>query len=92
MSLLEKNVDTMYHYCMKIQVNQWGNSLAIRIPKSVAEHMQIENGSEVNMDLKDKSLVISKPQYSLDGLMSKITPNTIHPATDWGSPVGKEIW
>ena len=89
---LDSDVDTMYHISMKVQINQWGNSLAIRIPKSFAQHMKIEQGSEVEMSLQDDSIVVSKPRHTLDDLLKNITPETIHGESDFGSPQGKEIW
>jgi len=35
---------------------------------------------------------ISTLDYSLEDLLSKITPENLHEATDWGKPVGKEVW
>ncbi len=89
---LASNVYTMYHSGMKIQINQWGNSLALRIPKSIASEMKIEQGSEVEMSIKNNALIISKPRYTLEELVSRITPENIHPETDTGEPVGNEIW
>jgi antitoxin component of MazEF toxin-antitoxin module len=31
-------------------------------------------------------------KYSLQALVSKVTPQNRHPETDWGKPMGKEIW
>ncbi|MDP6051446.1 MAG: AbrB/MazE/SpoVT family DNA-binding domain-containing protein, partial [Candidatus Latescibacteria bacterium] len=33
---------------MKMQIQKWGNSLAIRIPRALAVESQIEQGAEVN--------------------------------------------
>ena len=32
-----------------------------------------------------------KVRYRLADLVAGITPENVHPATDWGSPVGREI-
>jgi antitoxin MazE len=29
---------------------------------------------------------------SLEELLSQITPENCHQETDWGTPVGKEVW
>jgi antitoxin component of MazEF toxin-antitoxin module len=43
-----------------------------------------------------KRLKVSRPlqrqRYSLRALISKVTPENCHPETDWGKPIGKEIW
>jgi len=31
-------------------------------------------------------------QLPLQELLEGITPENCHPATDWGKPVGKEVW
>ena len=33
----------------------------------------------------------SKAKYTLEELVDGITPENIHPETDWGPPVGNEI-
>ena len=75
-----------------MQVNQWGNSLAVRIPKSFAEHIHIKSGSEIEMNITDDSIVLSKPTYSLDNLLNNVTPKNLHDETDWGTPQGNEVW
>ena len=80
---------------MKTQVQKWGNSLAIRIPKSFAQETNIESGSEVDLSLKEGEIVI-KPlidsPYSLDEFLTKITNKNIHKEIDTGNAQGKEIW
>lgn len=80
---------------MKTQVQKWGNSLAIRIPKSFAQETNIENGSAVDVSLEDGEIVIKpllEPQYSLDDFLAKITKSNIHKEIDTGEPQGKEVW
>jgi antitoxin MazE len=35
---------------------------------------------------------VRRRKYTLEELVSKITPKNRHPETDWGRPMGKEIW
>ncbi len=80
---------------MKATIQKWGNSLALRIPKAFAEQTRIRKGSPVSLTVKS-GRVIMKPlkrrKYTLRELVSKITPQNRHPETDWGRPVGREIW
>ena len=80
---------------MKTVVQQWGNSLALRIPKAFAQQTSIRKGSAINLSVENGRMVM-KPirprKYSLKELVSKITPQNRHPETDWGKPMGKEIW
>ena len=41
---------------MTTNVERWGNSLAVRIPKAVAEKLSIEEGSEIQLTVTDKGI------------------------------------
>ena len=80
---------------MRTQVQKWGNSLALRIPKSFAAESNIEEGSAVNLSLDDGRIIVepvSGPTYTLDELLARVTKRNIHAEVDTGSPVGKEVW
>jgi len=80
---------------MRTQIQKWGNSLALRIPKSFAADSNIEEGSVVDMSLVEGKLVIepiSEPTYTLDELLAGITKKNIHAEVDTGRPAGKEVW
>jgi antitoxin MazE len=80
---------------MKTVVQQWGNSLALRIPKAFAEQTRIKKGSPVSLTVKDGRMLVQplrRRTYTLQELVSKITPENRHPETDWGRPMGKETW
>jgi antitoxin MazE len=80
---------------MKIQVQKWGNSLAVRIPKSFAKEINIDQGSIIDLVLEEGEIVIKpKPEstYSLDELLSQISQDNIHDEIDTGSAQGKEVW
>ena len=80
---------------MKLKVQKWGNSLALRIPKALAVEANVESGSTVEMTLSNGELKI-KPvedqEYSLDELLSGITAENIHDEVSTGIPQGKESW
>ena len=80
---------------MKVQVQKWGNSLALRIPKSFARETGIDQGTAVDISLEEGKIVIrplTEPAYSLDDLLSKVTKQNIHKEVDTGPPQGGEIW
>jgi antitoxin MazE len=80
---------------MKTKIQKWGNSLAVRLPKSVVEQKSLVEGEGVSVAIKDGVITIEqikKPKYTLNELVSKITPENRHAEIDWGEPVGKEIW
>ncbi len=76
------------------RLRKWGNSLALRIPKSVAIEAQVSEGDSVDVSA-DKGMIVIRPSrrtYSLQELVDAITPRNRHKEADWGSPVGHEAW
>jgi antitoxin MazE len=80
---------------MKAKIQKWGNSLAVRIPKSFAVQTKIEQDTIVDLTLVDGKIIVEpekkKPLFTLEELLSEISEENIHSETDWGEPVGKEI-
>jgi antitoxin MazE len=79
---------------MKTAVQQWGNSLALRIPKAFAEQARVKKGTPVRLTVEKGKLVmvpLSGKELTLKQLLAKVKPENIHCETDWGSAVGKEI-
>lgn len=79
---------------MRTTIQKWGNSLAVRIPRSFASETKIDNGTEVDLSIKNNQLVISpivKDGYSLDAILSEINDSNIHKEIDFGEPRGREI-
>lgn len=76
------------------QLSKWGNSLGLRLPKSVAREAQLDEGDTVQLSVDNGTIVIrpSRPRYSLDELVSRITPKNRHGESDWGSKLGNEVW
>ena len=42
------------------KIIKWGNSLAIRIPYKLAEELNLIEGGEVVLEIKDNQLIIKK--------------------------------
>jgi antitoxin MazE len=79
----------------KTQLAKWGNSLAVRIPKSVVGAAQLRQGDEVTLAVGKDGAIVMRParrKYRLEELVSKITARNRHDETDWGPQVGKEAW
>ena len=76
------------------QVSRWGNSLGLRLPKSVALEAQLDEGDKVEVSVDNGAIVIrpSRPRYSLAKLVKRITPRNRHAESDWGSAAGHEVW
>jgi len=79
---------------MTATVQKWGNSLALRLPKAVAQQVELSEGDSVELQVNKNTLVVrpARRQYRLADLMKKITKHNRHDETEWGPPVGKEIW
>jgi antitoxin MazE len=84
---------------MKVAFQKWGNSLALRVPKVVAQEIGASDGKTAEMSVRDGKLVIevTKPKrrqrrYTLEELVARITPENRHEEIDWGPPVGNEVW
>ncbi|MBI1788712.1 MAG: AbrB/MazE/SpoVT family DNA-binding domain-containing protein [Acidobacteria bacterium] len=78
---------------MRVSVQKWGNSLAVRIPKTVALESKIKNGSHVDMTLEDGRVVLTPvAKDNLEELLARISPDNIHKEIQSGPPRGREIW
>jgi antitoxin MazE len=80
---------------MQTRVREWGNSLAVRIPKAFADEAGLETNSPVELVLQDGEIIIRavrKKKYHLEDLVAQITDENLHSETDTGAPVGNEVW
>jgi antitoxin MazE len=80
---------------MKATIQKWGNSLALRIPKSFATHSNIEQGSVVDLSLENGRMIVEptkEQEYVLEDLLARISKKNLHSEIDFGAPVGKEVW
>lgn len=80
---------------MQTQIKKWGNSLALRIPKLLAEQLDIKTDSEVEIAVEDGQMVIRplpEPTLTLEELLAQITAENLHKEVDTGTAVGGEVW
>lgn len=79
---------------MRTRIQKWGNSLGLRIPRTLARELRVEAGAEVEVSVERGRLVIKPSQrlrFRLKDLVAGITPDNRHEETDWGPPVGREL-
>jgi antitoxin MazE len=80
----------------KAQMVKWGNSLAVRIPKVVAEEAAMKEGDELIIEvLSPGALAVkaAKNPPTLDELIAQITPENLHKeAWPHDNPAGNEVW
>lgn len=80
---------------MRVRVQKWGNSLAIRIPKPFAAEAGVSQGGEVELAVSRGRLVVAPlapAHYRLSELLAAVTPANRHRDSDFGGPVGRELW
>jgi len=80
---------------MRLRIQKWGNSLALRIPKPFAEEAQVEQGSVVDLSLVEGKLVaapIAREKRSLAGLLAGVNRKNLPAEADFGPSVGREAW
>ena len=80
---------------MRTRVQKWGNSLALRIPKSFAEEVGLQKETSVEVSLADGKLIVTpvaKPKLTLKMLLAKVTKDNLHHEVDTGPATGNEIW
>jgi antitoxin MazE len=79
---------------MQTKIQRWGNSLGLRIPRSLAEEAGVEAGSEVDLSMRGGALIVrpARRTYRLSELLEKVTTTNLHGEVDTGGTVGREVW
>lgn len=80
---------------MRMQVQKWGNSLALRIPASFAEKTKLVNGSMVSVYLEGGKIVVCSemaPRSDLHDLLERVTSENLHGEIDTGRSIGRKVW
>ena len=78
---------------MLAKAQKWGNSLAVRLPKSMAEECGITADSYIELSRENKIIVIKpvKKKFSLQMLLAQVTSENLHSEVLDGEPRGKEL-
>jgi len=84
---------------MLVEFCKWGNSLAVRIPKAVAEALKVGVGRYAEIAIENGALVLRpikrpkrKPTYTLEELLRGMTKENVPQEVDWGELRGNEDW
>ncbi len=78
---------------MKTTAQKWGNSLAIRVPKRVAEEAGLREKDAVEIEVRKGTLVVRphlRRVYRLEDLLKRITSRNVHEGIEVSGPVGRE--
>jgi len=79
---------------MKAQMVRWGNSLAVRIPKPIAEGAKLKEGDSLEIEAAAEGHVeLRRPSRvpTLAQLVAKITPENRYAEIATTAEVGKEV-
>jgi len=74
---------------MSSKIQKWGNSLALRIPKSYAEALELNEGASVKIKIVKDKLIVSKkkkPDLKLNDLLSCINDKNLHKEVVYTKP------
>ena len=76
----------------KSHIAKWGTSLAIRIPKPVAEQWGVQEGSPIEIVPSGDQVVLRKKVHNLEDMLADVTPDNLHSEWDTGPAQGREEW
>lgn len=80
---------------MHVRVQKWGNSLAVRLPKPLAEDAEVKEGTVLNLSVSEGMVVatpVQKRKWSFKQLLARVSKKNLHAEVDFGPSVGREIW
>ena len=78
---------------MEARAVKIGNSLAFRIPKTIADRCGLVESSSVDITLRGEEIIIKpiRKRYQLADLLAGITPENLHAEVGRGGPMGQEL-
>ena len=80
---------------MRARICKWGNSLALRIPRSFAAEVGLCENLVVDLSISEGKLVVQpnkEEPCSLEDLLRGVTAENLHGEWDTGPAVGREAW
>lgn len=80
-----------------VQISKWGNSLGFRIPRGIADSMNIQAGDTLELAPAEGGLLLKKTarqgkRYVLADILDSFASSSAHPEVDFGKPRGEEAW
>lgn len=76
-------------------LQKWGNSTGIRIPKKVLNAANLKPNQTMAISLQNDSVVLTplrdEAEPTLDSMLKGVTPENVHGEIDWGQDVGAEL-
>jgi len=77
---------------MRVRLWKWGNSLGLRVPKSLARQIGVAAGQTVSVTAEGDRLVVraAPARWTLEDMLVGMTPKAMSEAFDWGADQGRE--
>jgi antitoxin MazE len=80
----------------QVKVSQWGHSLGFRIPRGVADSLNIQAGDILELSPAEEGVLIKKTsagkRYCLADILDSFAAASERPEVDFGPAQGEEIW
>ena len=79
---------------MRARAQKWGNSLAVRIPKAIADQAGVHEEDELEIEVEADVIRLKRCRLepTLDQLLDGITQENVHGELDFGKAEGREAW
>ncbi|MDL2207380.1 AbrB/MazE/SpoVT family DNA-binding domain-containing protein [Desulfovibrio sp. OttesenSCG-928-M16] len=81
----------------QVHITKWGNSLGFRIPRGIADSLDIRAGDTLELTPAEGGLLVKKvapmgKRYALSDILDSFAPSSAHAEVDFGKPQGEEVW
>ena len=79
---------------MRAKALKWGNSLAVRIPKVVADQAGVREDDELEIEVAARVIRLKarRREPSLVEILRQVTSDNLHGEASFGRPEGRETW
>ena len=80
-----------------VHIAKWGNSLGFRIPRGIADSLDIRAGDTLELAPAEGGLLLKKTaprekRYALADILDSFSPSSVQLEVDFGKPQGEEAW
>ena len=81
----------------QVHITKWGNSLGFRIPRGIADSLDLAAGDTLELTPAEGGLLVKKAapagkRYALADILDSFAPSSLHAEVDFGAPQGEEVW
>ncbi|RYG46449.1 AbrB/MazE/SpoVT family DNA-binding domain-containing protein [bacterium] len=84
----------MYTHPVELSAGKWGNSIAVRLPRNLAEMLGVSEGGALMAEETAGGVLLrsKRPVYRLDDLLEGMNEENSHGEIAWGGVRGNEVW